>query len=186
MNQVLSRSIIIYAGLILALSCLVFSINHFFYQYPGNNFFPEGIPSLVLTLILLNLGLNLYFPQGSKYRSLGLELIYFFIVMSVIAIATNAVQLTPFPIIDRYIVALEEYLDIRMENILVWTHHHPYFQFVLAQIYDSLPYQMSIIPLVVIITCKFHLIREYYFYMLSTVLIGFTVYYFFLQLLLQV
>ncbi|CAM2756254.1 Uncharacterised protein [Legionella steigerwaltii] len=179
MSQVSSRSIIIFTGLILALSSFAFLINHFFYGYPGNNYFPEGIPGLIVTLILLNLGLVLYFPPGNKYRYAGRELIYFFIVMSVVAIATNAVQLTPFPIVDPYIIRFEEHLNIQMEKILVWTNNHPYFKYVLGIIYDSLTYQMSILPLLIIFTCRFHLIREYYFYLLSTVLIGFIVYYFF-------
>ncbi|PWY55329.1 hypothetical protein DGG96_12745 [Legionella qingyii] len=179
MYQVSSRSIIILSGLVLALSSIVFSINHFFYKYPSNNYFPEGIPFLALVLILINLGLVLYFPKGDKLRQVGRELIYFFLVMCLIAIATNAVQLTPFPIIDPLINTIEEHMDIHMEAILAWTHNHPQFKYILGVIYDSLTYQMSILPLLVIFTCRFHLIREYYFYMLSTVLIGFAFYYFF-------
>ncbi|MCW8443819.1 phosphatase PAP2 family protein [Fluoribacter gormanii] len=179
MYQVSSRSIVILSSLVLILSSIVFSINHFFYKYPGNNYFPEGIPFLALVLILLNLGLVLYFPKDNKIRQVGRELIYFFSLMCIIAIATNAVQLTPFPIIDPLINTLEECMDIRMEAILAWTHNHQKFKYLLGVIYDSLTYQMSILPLLIIITCRFHLIREYYFYMLSTVLIGFTFYYFF-------
>ncbi|WP_058387644.1 phosphatase PAP2 family protein [Legionella cherrii] len=179
MSQVSSRSIMFFAGLILALSSISFLINSLFYNYPGNNYFPEGIPYLALTLILMNLGLFLYFPQRSKFIQAGRELIYLFMVMSVVAIATNAVQLTPFPAIDHYIVSFEKHLSIHMEKILIWTDNHPHFKYVLGKIYDTLPYQMSILPMLIIITCRFHLIREYYFYMLSTVLIGFVIYYFF-------
>ncbi|QMT60193.1 phosphatase PAP2 family protein [Legionella sp. PC997] len=179
MSQVSSRLIIFLSGLVLVLSSIVFLINHFFYKYPGNNFFPEGIPFLALLLILLNLGLILCFPKDNKIRQVGRELIYFFSVMCFIAIATNAVQYTPFPIIDPFINTLEEHMNIHMEAILAWTHDHPQFKYVLGVIYDSLTYQMSILPLLIIATCRFHLIREYYFYLLSTVLIGFGFYYFF-------
>ncbi|HHT0591906.1 TPA: phosphatase PAP2 family protein [Legionella anisa] len=180
MGQVSSRSIIFLSGLILAFSSIIFLINYFFYQYPGNNYFPENIPFLALVLILLNLGLHLYFPQDNKIRQVGRELIYYFAIMSVIALATNAVQLTPFPIIDPFIVMFEEnYMNVYMESIVSWTHNHPQFKYLLGVIYDSLPYQMSILPVLIIITCRFHLIREYYFYMLCTVLIGFGFYYFF-------
>ncbi len=179
MNQVSSRSIIFLSGLVLVLSSIALLINHFFYKYPGNNYFPEGIPFLALVLILLNVGLVLYYPNDNKIRQIGRELIYFFSIMSFIAIATNAVQLTPFPIIDPFIVMLEEKMNIRMELILAWTHNHPQFKYFLGIIYDSLPYQMSILPLVIIATCRFYLIREYYFYLLCTALIGFAFYYFF-------
>lgn len=77
MGQVSSRSIILLSGLILALSSIILLINHFFYKYPGNNYFPENIPFLALVLILLNLGLILYFPKDNKIRQIGRELIYF-------------------------------------------------------------------------------------------------------------
>lgn len=180
MGQVSSRSIILLSGLILALSSIILLINHFFYKYPGNNYFPENIPFLALVLILLNLGLILYFPKDNKIRQIGRELIYFFAIMCVIAFATNAVQLTPFPIIDPFIVLFEEkYMHIYMESIVAWTHNHPQFKYLLGIVYDSLPYQMSILPVLIIITCRFHRIREYYFYLLCTALIGFGFYYFF-------
>lgn len=179
MKQILSRSIIFLAGLLFALSLIVLLINYFFYKYPGNTFFPDGIPLLVITLILFSIGSNLCFSKGSKIRQIGPELLYFVTVMSLIALASNAVQLTPFPPIDKHIVALERHLHIHMESILAWTNNHLEFRNLLARIYDSLDYQMSILPLLIIITCRFHLIREYYFLLLCTTLIGFGFYYFF-------
>ncbi|MBI2786095.1 MAG: phosphatase PAP2 family protein [Legionella longbeachae] len=179
MNQVLSCSIIFFSGCILVLSSISILINHFIYKYPGNNYFPEGIPLLLLILILFNWGIILLFKKGSKLREIGKELIYFFAVMCLIALATNAVQLTPFPTIDKSIVSLESHLHINMEAILTWTHNHPQLKYLLSIIYNSLPYQMSILPLLVIATCRFHLLREYYFLLFSTLLIGFTFYYFF-------
>ncbi len=99
--------------------------------------------------------------------------------MSLIALATNAVQLTPFPSIDQSVIELENYLHFPIESVLTWTNNHPKFKYLLGLTYDSLTYQMSILPLFVIFTCHFSLIREYYFYLLCTALIGFSVYYFF-------
>ncbi|KTC78693.1 phosphatase PAP2 family protein [Legionella cincinnatiensis] len=179
MNQISSRSINILAGLILVLSSLAFLINHYFFKYRGNNYFPEGIPFLATVLFLFNLGLMLYFKKGSKFRQVGRELLYLFGVMSLIAIATNAVQLTPFSPIDPSIVDVENYLHFPMESVVAWTNNHPKFKYLLGVTYDSLTYQMSILPLFVIFTCHFHLVREYYFYLLCTTLIGFSFYYFF-------
>ncbi|EHL30116.1 hypothetical protein LDG_7861 [Legionella drancourtii LLAP12] len=95
---------------------------------------------------------------------IGQELFYFFSIMSIIALATNAVQLTPFSIIDQQIVALEQQIHIDMNAIVRWTNNHPQFKYLLSIIYDSLTYQMSILPLIVILTCRFHLLREYYFF----------------------
>ncbi|KTD63432.1 hypothetical protein Lsan_1305 [Legionella santicrucis] len=179
MNPISSRPINILAGLMLFLSSIAFLINHYFFKYKGNNYFPEGIPFLATVLFLFNFGLMLYFKKGSKFRQIGRELLYLFGVMSLIALATNAVQLTPFPPIDPSIVDVENYLHFPMESVVAWTNNHPKFKYLLGVTYDSLTYQMSILPLFVIFTCHFHLVREYYFYLLCTTLIGFSFYYFF-------
>ena len=167
------------AGFILLLSIIALLINHFIFQYPGNNFFPENMPLLTSIILITNLGLVLLFGKNSRASQSGIEFIYFFCVMSVIALASNAVQLTPFPTIDKKILALDEYFNINIPAILAWTHNQPNFKEVLGFIYDTLPYQMSIIPLFVIVMGRFHLLREYFFLLLFTALIGFSFYYFF-------
>lgn len=179
MRPISSRCFALLAGLILLLSVFIFLINNFIYHFSGNNFFPDNVPSLVLLLVLLNLGLRLCFDKKSNPCRIGQELLYFFSIMSLIAFATNAVQLTPFASIDQQIVTLEQQMHINMNAIVSWTNNHPQFKNLLGIIYDSLTYQMSIIPLIVIFTCRFHLLREYYFLLLCTALLGFGFYYFF-------
>lgn len=179
MRPIYSRCIALPAGLILLLSSFIFLINNFIYHFSGNNFFPDNVASLAIFLILLNVGLRLYFEKKSNPCRIGQELFYFFSIMSIIALATNAVQLTPFSIIDQQIVALEQQIHIDMNAIVRWTNNHPQFKYLLSIIYDSLTYQMSILPLIVILTCRFHLLREYYFFLLCTTLFGFGFYYFF-------
>lgn len=179
MNNKLSRSIIFLSTLILGLSSILLLINQLLFKYPANNYFPEKTWFVFSMLILSNLGLRIYYPFDNRIRQIGRELVYFFIIMSIVAFATNAVQLTPFLPIDSYVVKLEEAMRIHMTGILNWTHNYPLFKQLLGIIYASLDYQMCYIPLLIILTCKFHLIREYYFFMLCTVLLGFGFYYFF-------
>lgn len=179
MRQVSSRCISSLAGFILFFSFIALFINYFIYQFPGNNYFPDNVVPFGIFLVLLNLGLHLSFAKDSKACQIGNELIYFFVVMAIIAMATNAVQLTPFPIIDQYIVTLEARVGIDTSSIVSWTNAHPQFKALLSTIYDSLAYQMSIIPLLVLFSCRVHLLREYYFLLLCTVLLGFAFYYFF-------
>jgi hypothetical protein len=167
------------SGLILFLSVIALLINHFIYQFPGNNFFPEDMVLLTSIVIITNVGLILLFGKNSRASHSGIEFLYLFLIMSVVAFATNAVQLTPFPTIDSKIISLEESLGINMVSIMKWTHEHIYFKALLGLIYDSLPYQMSILPLIIIATGRFYLIKEYYFLLLITTLFGFGFYYFF-------
>lgn len=179
LHDILLRRIQSLSGIILFFSVFIILINFFIYQFPGNNFFPDNVLGLALLLILFNLGTNLYFKKNSKPCKISRELIYFFCIMVVVVIATNAVQLTPFPPIDQHIMTMEKKLHINMEAIMLWTNSHPQFKNILNWVYDSLPYQMSGLPILVILSCRFHLIREYYFLLLCTTLLGFGFYYFF-------
>jgi len=167
------------SGLIVFLSTIALLINYFIYQFPGNNFFPEDMLLLISIIIIVNIGLVVLFGKESRLSHSGVEFFYFFAVMSVIAFATNAIQLAPFPVIDKEILSLEHYFNINIPEILVWTSKHPYFKCLLGVVYDSLPYQMALLPLIVIAAGKFSLIREYYFLMLFSTLLGFGFYYFF-------
>lgn len=167
------------ASLILVLTCIAFLTNYFIYNFQGNNFFPDNVPALALILIIFNIGLHVSFENDSYPRQAGRELIYFFTVMSLIALATNAIQLTPFSTIDHHILSFELRLNINMNSILLWTSNHPHFKQILAYIYDTLPYQMCFIPILVIATGKFSLIKDYYFLLLISTLLGFCFYYFF-------
>ncbi|CZG39892.1 TPA: phosphatase PAP2 family protein [Legionella pneumophila] len=173
------RYFILLAGTIVSLSLVVLVINHFIYQFPGNNYFPPNTPVMACIILLNYIGLILFFGKKNRVTCSGLELINFFIVMSIIALATNAVQLTPYPPIDKQIIKLEAQLGINMISILEWTNKYQHFKYLLAIIYDTLPYQMSILPLCVIVSGRFYILKDYYFLLLCTTLMGFSYYYFF-------
>jgi len=174
-----SRYIYVLASIIFGLSIAALSLNYMVFGFPGNNYFPENTPLFFVLLLLINFGFTLLFGIKSKPSVAVRELINFFAIMSLIALATNAIQLTPFPPIDNYILSIEAKVHINMISILNWTNQFPLFKRILIFIYDSLPFQMSILPLLVIATGKYNIAREYYFLLLCTVLIGFVFYYFF-------
>jgi len=170
----------LYTSIILVfLSVLAISINFFYTQYPGNNYFPAHTPYLLLMLTLMYSGCLLQFGQNSQLAAILKEVVCFFLVLSVIALATNAAQYTPFPVIDQQILALEKLLHINYEVLLAWTQTKPDFKKMLECIYNTLPYQMVYLPLLVIAAKRWDLIREYYFLLLFSALIGFSFYYFF-------
>ncbi|NDH69417.1 MAG: phosphatase PAP2 family protein [Gammaproteobacteria bacterium] len=106
-------------------------------------------------------------------------MIYFFFMMVVVTIATIAIQYTPFPTIDKQIVAFEAFGHIHLETLINWTHNHPTLNHYLWLTYNSLPYQMCYFPLFVIFMKRSNILHEYFFLMLFCTLIGFTFYYFF-------
>lgn len=171
--------ILLFSGLIIFFSTTSLLINRFIYHYPSNNYFPDNTIYFGVTLFLFYLGSTLLFGPRSKLTAFGIELLYFFFLMCLIAFATNAVQLTPFSPIDKYIVTFEESLHINMEAILFWTNQHPNLSTLLNFTYDTLTKQMGFIPLFIIALVRIVLLREYYFLMLFTTLVGFLFYYFF-------
>ena len=160
-------------------SLIALLINLYFYHYPGNNYFPPFTIYIGGTLFLMYVGTILQFSQHNRLPLVLKEVIYFFIVMAIVALATTAVQFTPFTPIDHTIVAFESQLGIEIPTILNWTAAHPNFNELLAWVYDTLPMQMTCLPLLVIIMRKTTRIRDYYFLLLMSGLIGFTFYYFF-------
>ncbi|APF03235.1 TPA: phosphatase PAP2 family protein [Legionella pneumophila] len=179
MHVIPFRYFILLAGTIVSLSSIALIINYTIYQFPGNNYFPPNTPVMACIILLNYIGMILVFGKNNRVTCSGLELINFFVVMSIIALATNAVQLTPFSPIDKQIIKLEAQWGINMVSILEWTNKYQYFKYLLAIIYDTLPYQMSILPLCVIVSGRFYILKDYYFLLLSTTLLGFTFYYFF-------
>ncbi|HAT8179192.1 TPA: PAP2 family protein, partial [Legionella pneumophila] len=135
------RYFILLAGTIVSLSLIALIVNYFIYQFPGNTYFPPNTPVMACIILLNYIGMILFFGKNNRVTRSGLELINFFVVMSIIALATNAVQLTPYPPIDKQIIQLEAQLGINMMSILEWTNKYQYFKYLLAIIYDTLPYQ---------------------------------------------
>lgn len=175
----LNRYLVVLVASVLFLASVAYSINYFIFQFPGNNYFPPHAVELLLFLILLNIGFKLCFHQKSIFNLIGNELIYFFGVMSIIVVATNSVQYTPFLPIDAYIIAFEKSVHINMLTVLAFINEQPLLKKLLQFFYNSLAYQMSIIPIIVIISGHFQKIRTYYALLLLTTLIGFVFYYFF-------
>ena len=167
-------------GLIICiLSLTAIIINAEYYHYPGNNYFPPDTLTVALTLPLLYWGIKLQFGHQCPPTLMVKEAIYFFLIMSVIALATNAAQYTPFPPIDIQLLKIDHWLHINMKEILLYTHHHPSFENLLRFAYNALPIEMCYLPLLAIILQRFTYCREYYFLMLFCTLIGFSIYYFF-------
>jgi hypothetical protein len=169
-------------SLVAILICLLAStalvVNQLLNQFHGNNYFPPGSPLVGLSLLLILAGISLLFDKDHDLFKMSWTLFLFFLVMTVIAFATNALQFTPFEPIDNQLIAADASLGIHLDQIVEWTNSKPFFMTVLSKIYDSLPYQMCYLPLILILARKYSLLEEYYALLLISTLLGFTFYYF--------
>lgn len=172
-------SIVYSATLLIILSCSALVTNAIKFHFVGNNYFPPGTLFIGLSLFLMHIGAVVYFNSNARITICLKEVIYFFLIMSVIALATNAAQYTPFNTIDRQILSTEQSLHIDIKSIVSWVNSKPHLKVVLTFIYDTLPYQMSYLPLIFIAIRKTDDVHEYYFLLLISTIIGFTFYYFY-------
>jgi hypothetical protein len=174
-----NSSLLLLSGLLCTVSMLAHAVNRAHYHYVGSGFFPKDFVLIVLIVLIFNIGLALYYPKGAPARARALELLYFIAVLSVLAFASGAAQLTPFTPVDGQIIALESGLGIHVQNWVSFLNQFPFIKSLLILIYESLPYQMSLIPLGLIAIGSFDTLRVYYFLLLFTALVGFSIYYFF-------
>lgn len=169
----------------LSLALLCYLANYFVYQFPGNNYIPSGALAGFNAVVLLYLGSRLFFESGHRLTCCAGQLCLFYAVISCVALLTNGIQYTPFPAIDRYIISLEQYLNIHLLKLMQPFHHAPTINYCLTIIYESLNYQLVALPLLAIILSYLHpsvyIPRLNHFYLLTlwTAFFGFALYYFF-------
>jgi hypothetical protein len=167
------------ATILIALSIFALVINAKYYQFKGINYFPAQSISMGLSLALILWGVYLTAGKASVLYKTLQYVISFFLVMCLLALATNAVQLTPFPPIDVRIIAIEESHNINLVKLFSWIKNFPALNHLLDLIYASLSFQMAIIPLIAIFLQKYSKVEEYFFFLLLTTLLGFAFYYFY-------
>jgi hypothetical protein len=158
---------------------MAFLVNRLIYQFPGNNYFPPHTLYVGFSLLLMYLGFYLQFGQDSKITKAFKELTLLFLVMSILVTATNAAQYTPFPPIDHHLLTWQAWFPLEMQDYLTWRDAHPLIKTYLEYVYLSLTYQMTYLPLVIIFLGRTHRMREYYFLLMITGIIGYGFYYFF-------
>lgn len=166
------------AVVVLSLSAAALFFNCYVTQFPGNNYTPPGFYGIAAILFFSLVGTYLSLGKDNDCWRIMLELVYFFLVISVIACATNAVQFTPFSPIDNKLIAADKLLGIHLEKIVGGIISTPWLRKILVFCYDTLPFQMCYVPLILIFSRKFPYLREYYSYLLLTSLFGFAIYYF--------
>lgn len=174
-----ARYIHVLAIIAMILTLIASIVNTFFFHYPGNNYLPNDVYPTILTIALMMAGCSLLFGFDSRPTRIAQEIFIYILIMAIIMSASNAIQYTPFPTIDQWIVGVERSFNIEMNQIIQWTYAYPNFKYLLASIYSLLPLEMIYIPLLLMILQRTQALREYYFLLLISMLLGFSFYYFF-------
>ncbi len=152
-----------------------FLCNHVHYHYLGNNYTDIDTYSL-LCYGIFGCFMTQFIPQLQRLRHITIDFVLLIFTAFIIELATNAVQFTPFPTIDVWLAAHEEF---NLPQAVAWTKSHAHIESSLGFIYNSLYQAMSYIPLFLIFKKQRAAIHDYCRYLVLTVSIGFTIYYFF-------
>lgn len=164
-------------GFMLSLAALLFNLLG--PNYPGLNYFPPNSAYCGFILFLICIGVKLQLGSKSNLYLMSKEVTTLFIIMSLLAFITTAVQYTPFTPIDKQILLFESWLHIDLNALMSWTNSLSHFKAILRIIYCSLGWQMMYLPLLMIALKRFDYIREYYSLLLISAILGFSFYYFF-------
>ena len=167
------------ALLFFSFSTLALSINATHTHFLGNNYFPINITWVTIALILIYVGFCLQYHSSHHLTQRVKEVFFFFGSMALIILGSNAIQYTPFSPIDHQIIRWGEWMHVDFAHMMSWSHAHPLLYKTMEWIYESLTYQLTYLPLILIILGRFERLHEYYFLLLLTALIGFGFYYFF-------
>ncbi len=167
--------------LILIVSIAMFCVNRFWYRFPGLFYFEPSFLGCAIFLFMVYFGLKLQFGLS---HDLGiLKMIraanLYAGIMVVILFATSAIQYTPFSLIDKKILMIEHYFHVDLQASIEWLGKKGTIRSVVNAIYDSLTYQLIIIPLWVLCWRKYETLYNFYCLALTSWLIGSLIYYFF-------
>ncbi|MDF1758024.1 MAG: phosphatase PAP2 family protein [Legionellaceae bacterium] len=173
------KAIIFLSVIAILLASIILAVNYYIYKYPGNNYFPSGCWYIAPILVLIYWGCCIQFGSNSYQVRCTYEIAWFYFILTVIDLFTNAVQFTPFKPIDSYIVDFEKSMYIDLLALISWTSSKNTLLYLLKLSYDSLTYQMVLLPIFVIFMSRKDLLNEYYFLLLVTLMLGFGFYYFF-------
>ncbi|MBA4696457.1 MAG: phosphatase PAP2 family protein [Legionella sp.] len=156
---------------------LLWAINYCYFKFPGNNYLPGETPLVAAVLSLVLLGSYLQFgPQSRCFYGLKKLSGYFFVIIT-IALGTNVVQYTPHVPVDVFLLSIEKKMGVNLVQLMAWTAEHPLFKKILVDAYNSLPYQMGWLPVLVLLLRGFEEVQEYCVLLLATTLLGFVIYY---------
>lgn len=160
-------------------AALIFIVNGLFFHFPGNDYLPAEAYFCLLSLLLMSWGCRLLFDAGHRLVWIVDAVLQTLFMMFLIGLAANAIQLTPFQPIDLQILKIEQGLSIKLQALLEFTKAHPGMKYWLILVYSSLTVQLILLPLLLIVLNQKTLLKEYWFLMFATTLIGFGFYYFF-------
>lgn len=167
--------------LIILASIIMFTVNKYWYHFPGLFYFEPSFLELCLLFYMVRYGLKIQFGLSDDLVFLKFlkEISIYSFIIALLIFSTSAIQYTPFQPIDKQILALEHYLHLDLNASITWLAEKKEAHRIASFLYDSVCFQVLLFPLWVMLCRKYEILYEFYFLVLITWLIGSFVYYLF-------
>lgn len=174
-----SKITLLFCLITILISAIYFTINQLYFQYSGNFYLPirwiELLPIALLLFIFASVVRDIS-PRSAffiKYYCL-----WYFIIVS-LAVMSTGIQFTPFPLIDKTLVQIDQLLGFYTIPVLNWTYSINWFQHFMNYVYVTIGLQLLFIPAILAIMMDKRGLTILYYSVLISFLIGSTIYYFF-------
>lgn len=165
-----------------ALFCLMtWALNFTVYRYPGNDYgLTELQPFLLLfKLWIIGFGFSLFWGKEAQSVRFINEVLTAIFVFACLFWGATFIQYTPFPIVDRYLVAADHFFHLDVGMLVTGVHQRPFLNAFLNKIYFSLDSEIVLVLILMISARRYALLYEYYTYLMISALLGFAIYYLF-------
>jgi len=161
------------------IGCVYITINALTTHYHGLFYLPMHWLEISPVIVGLT-GLAMYArdmcPRIAFFtRTYGM----YFIIFVGLSILTTGIQYTPFSLIDAQLVHLDKAMGFHTIAVLNWTYAHLWLKKIFSFAYDSVGYQLFLIPLIIAALMEKKSINIYFLTIIFSYFIGTTLYYFF-------
>lgn len=161
-------------------SLCIYLTNKLFFKFNGIEYIPfKQILLSYFYLLLINVGMYFAMRPDNWLQGFIRRFNLVYIVVGITVTYTSAIQLTPFPIIDKYLLSADQWFFVDMGEVLKLVHSHYYFQLSLTYAYQLLTPELFATLLLAALFADKKSQSELFFLLLSGTFIGFTFYYFF-------
>lgn len=174
----LNRGTYILATIIMTLSVISLLINYYYQNYAFIIYYSDNVFSLLPIATTCYIGCLIALGKNSNFSKACLYLIAYLLCIIVLMCATVAAEVTPYTPIDQYLVAIDRMLGFHTTQLLAFTHSLPLFNSLMQYSYSFVSFELSYIPLVLILFGYYRGMERLFFVLLFTALCGFIFYYF--------
>lgn len=168
-----------FAVALFILATLSIGLNHYYWQYSTVNYLADGMGDIFLFLSFCTLGVYYSIGRESTITQCLLYMLIYHTMTSLVMYSTNGVQLTPFAPIDPSLLQMDRFFHYDTCAILDFITQHAWLKKTLAKAYTFIDVELFFLPLYLLCMRQFYTMKQFFYLLLSTALIGYLVYYFF-------